>query len=575
MKKQALLIGIDSYDFLGDLNYARNDAETLASDLVEFCNFSQDEITLMCCGVSGGLRAQSDYIEDLLSEHARLEDLDLYVFGFWGHGFIEEGNNRYLCSINTRQDRLARTAVSFDFVKSKLAQVSANNTLLVLDCCQARSAGRAGQQELSRGIEEDFQKVARLIQAEQPAVRSVVPSIAILNSCRDGQLAYEWPEREHGIFSAYVSDAIHSGVRSVSGISQFVSERVPKTSRSIYRKEQNPWFVIEGSGDFEIGPPPSVVTQIEAASTVPSAENYIDHKHRDAIIEEFRNIVFSYRRENPISIAALTKEIEESLKIYFKDNDDLLTCLDQARAQGAVSGYFFNEDKAFLAVEKHAYKFNLNTPIKKMIGSVASSEILDRSKIGIDGGSTVMCLVDELIELLQARVLTRVEVYTNSIEATYKITRALIDMDLGDEDQICSVFMIPGWCRPKSNTVVPSMDRSIPDAEERIPKLVETGVLPEKLDISFIGADGVHAGTGFGMSGDLETPMKRYFCEHSDTSFFLLESRKLLISQPEEIVPFNQNTTLICDTNHVDNDRAQKVIKSMVNAGAKVKQVEH
>ena len=49
MKKRALLIGLNKYHQLGDLNYTQQDAEAFADALRKYCGFMDHEITLMTC----------------------------------------------------------------------------------------------------------------------------------------------------------------------------------------------------------------------------------------------------------------------------------------------------------------------------------------------------------------------------------------------------------------------------------------------------------------------------------------------------------------------------------------------
>ena len=94
MKRRALLIGIDSYHMLGDLKYARRDAEAFASALQERCGFDPSYVTLMTCQAEGGLNAHSRYIEHALDELQKERNLDLLIVGFWGHGFAPQPGRR-------------------------------------------------------------------------------------------------------------------------------------------------------------------------------------------------------------------------------------------------------------------------------------------------------------------------------------------------------------------------------------------------------------------------------------------------------------------------------------------------
>jgi uncharacterized caspase-like protein len=206
MSKVALLVGINKYKTLGGLAYARQDAEAFAGMLRERRGFAERDVRLMTCESEGTSEALARYVEIALDDLRGRNDLDLLVFGFWGHGFGGEGGRRYLCGIDTVQGELERTSLSLDVVRAKLIQAGALDTLVILDCCQNRAAGRgAGAEVLGRGTEERFGALARDVSAKvRSGGKRGVPTVAVLNSCREGQCAYEWEQRKHGIFTGHL-----------------------------------------------------------------------------------------------------------------------------------------------------------------------------------------------------------------------------------------------------------------------------------------------------------------------------------------------------------------------------------
>jgi len=253
MKKRALLIGLNNYHLLAELKYARQDAEAFADALRNYCGFTDHEITLMTCRSEKALLGFSLNIELALRHLIDCRDLDLLVFGFWGHGFSPVPGRRYLCGIDTNEDELERSAVSLDVVKGKLTQVQAENTLLILDCCQNRTSSRGTAEPMTKGEESALAGMARDIRASRRKKSSTsIPTIAILNSCREGQKAYEWDSRSHGIFTAYLLDAFEQGYYGIAQIASWTSERVAKTALEIYSQKQIPYIMIEGKGDIRL-----------------------------------------------------------------------------------------------------------------------------------------------------------------------------------------------------------------------------------------------------------------------------------------------------------------------------------
>jgi len=272
MKKQALLIGVNQYHLLANLLYARQDAEAVAEALCKHCGFSGQDITLMTCQSEGASRGLSRYIEHALMNLTDERDVDLLIFGFWGHGFAPVPGRRYLCGVDTAENDLERTAISFDVVKAKLAQVGAADTLLLLDCCQNRPPGRSAAAEpMTEGEEAALASMARDIQAaSREKVRDSVSTVAILNACCEGQRAYEWTQRGHGIFTAHLLDAFDQGFGSIAPLASWLFDRVAKTSRDLHQQLQTPYVTIEGKGDIilPIVPSPRRIASADASGVV-------------------------------------------------------------------------------------------------------------------------------------------------------------------------------------------------------------------------------------------------------------------------------------------------------------------
>jgi len=286
MQKQALLVGLNKYQLLGELRYARQDSEEFGEALRMYCGFSDQDITLMSCRSEGALLGDTHYIELALGRLVEHRDLDLLVFGFWGHGFSPEPGKRYLCGINTIEEDLLRSAISLDMVKAKLAQVQAENTLLILDCCQNRPTGRSlGGESMTKGEETALASLARDIQAVQRNKDwSRIPTVAVLTSCREGQKAYEWESRGHGIFTEFLLQAFKETEGSIGAIASWMADRVAKTAAEIFHQNQVPYLTFEGKGDFQLALKKPPLEQKKKLSLLTKDANEIpeqlaNHKH--------------------------------------------------------------------------------------------------------------------------------------------------------------------------------------------------------------------------------------------------------------------------------------------------------
>ena len=314
MNRRAILVGTQQYHMLGDLKYARNDAVATGKALEKHCNFPPGSITLMTCQAEGGLNAHSTYIEQAL-DNLRQEQLDqsepleLLVFGFWGHGVAPSPGQRYLCGVETMEHRLESTALSLQLVQAKLKQIPARNTLIILDCCQNRPAGRSTSAEpIGTGEQAALDSMARDIKATHiKHDPNLSPTVAVLSACGEGEKAYEWEERQHGIFTAHFLDGLRSGKSGIADLAQFTRQQVTRTARDLFHQSQTPKLMLEG-GDIPLVVSTSVAPNATASSNKTSERNHSASRtktqtHPETKMEQAKNTLES---SFPISPALAT-----------------------------------------------------------------------------------------------------------------------------------------------------------------------------------------------------------------------------------------------------------------------------
>ncbi|MBR5161097.1 MAG: caspase family protein, partial [Thermoguttaceae bacterium] len=135
MKKQALLIGINEYQILPGLKYARQDAEAVADALKQNYCFSDNEVMVLTDAKPGLFKPTNRYIIQNHLDKLANQELDLFIFGFWGHGLFRNGK-RYLCPLDVQKIYAEQQGLPFDELQELLAKIHAKNTCLILDCCQ-------------------------------------------------------------------------------------------------------------------------------------------------------------------------------------------------------------------------------------------------------------------------------------------------------------------------------------------------------------------------------------------------------------------------------------------------------
>ncbi len=119
---------------------------------------------------------------------------DLLFFYYSGHG-DEVGDESYLVARDGRRLVLGDTAVSISRIKEIVSGASARAKVIVLDACHAGAGiGVKG----ARPMSAEF--IRRVFEEAQ--------GLAILASCTQGQLSYEWQAQERSVFTHFLLQAL-------------------------------------------------------------------------------------------------------------------------------------------------------------------------------------------------------------------------------------------------------------------------------------------------------------------------------------------------------------------------------
>ena len=252
MKKQALLIGINEYQILPGLKYARQDAEAVADALKQNYCFSDNEVMVLTDAKPGLFKPTNRYIIQNHLDKLANQELDLFIFGFWGHGLFRNGK-RYLCPLDVQKIYAEQQGLPFDELQELLAKIHAKNTCLILDCCQTIH-DRGEVETLTASDKESMENAARdIVFRRKQQIPDFQSNVAILNSCKEGQSAYEWDARQHGLFTAHLLDAMKKRSNSVMQIASYISSNIEKTALEL-GKEQTPFYKLEGDIPLPVSP---------------------------------------------------------------------------------------------------------------------------------------------------------------------------------------------------------------------------------------------------------------------------------------------------------------------------------
>jgi uncharacterized caspase-like protein len=257
----AIIVGVDSYLHLDDLNYTSSDAQLMYTYLTDslglrlmpervFVHLSPGRALGSTQGSwRVGVRAEQKHTPALpppslprypVAHEATVESIkksldyilrnakegDALIFYFAGHGQIHDGK-LYLCTFETPRslkddEALALEEILMKITGSKGKRSPIKTAWLVIDSCYSG----AGEQDVKtvlgelrqieaalgdRGVGIQVVEPAQSQSASQTAASQAAPRFFVLFSARDYERAYEPKELGNGVFTYYLVRALRGG----------------------------------------------------------------------------------------------------------------------------------------------------------------------------------------------------------------------------------------------------------------------------------------------------------------------------------------------------------------------------
>jgi hypothetical protein len=240
----ALVVGINAYRSCSPLSYACNDAEAIASALIDQLGFESGKVFRL-----KDERATKQAILDQYLEFTSLAtDPDDRVFVFFaGHGFTTQGLNRpigFLVPVDGKADKLS-SLIRWDELTRDAELIPAKHILFVIDACYSGLiTQRAIPPGTGRFVNDTLQRLSRQVITAGKADESVA----------DGG----GPDGRNSIFTGYLIEGLSGAASNASGVltanmlMNFVYTKVGQDLRS----HQTPHYGhIEGDGDFILRTP--------------------------------------------------------------------------------------------------------------------------------------------------------------------------------------------------------------------------------------------------------------------------------------------------------------------------------
>jgi formylglycine-generating enzyme required for sulfatase activity/uncharacterized caspase-like protein len=231
----AITIGINQYDNLAPLKYAKRDAEAVRDFCLKEVGFDKvyylsDDSPPIEQDYGSPMRSQPTY--GVLSRFLRvrfeqpfLEPGDNLWFFFAGHGKRHRDRD-YLMPIDADPGNIDGTAIPINDITGRLRRCGADNVILVLDACR-NEGDRDGQ-----GIGLETQQ-----------------GIVTLFSCSPNERSYEIDELQHGSFTYSLLQGLRiqgeGNCATVERLYQHLRYQVPELNRRYNKPRQTPYPIAE------------------------------------------------------------------------------------------------------------------------------------------------------------------------------------------------------------------------------------------------------------------------------------------------------------------------------------------
>lgn len=248
----AVLVGINTYDepYIANLSVCVDDVTAVQRALAP----GYQTARLLTDATPEHLPTRANILSTLASIAQAAGERDSLLFYFSGHGIAHEGES-YLLPRDARLAALRHTAIAMRDLRELLDHSPARARVIVLDACHAGAAmGKAAPTMTPEFIQRVFEEAEGL---------------AVLASCKQGQLSWEWTEHQRSVFTYYLLEAVQGradgdskGFVTVSDASRYVTDRVKRWSAE-NNVPQTPTLQYTVAGDI-------VLCRYGAATPVPS-----------------------------------------------------------------------------------------------------------------------------------------------------------------------------------------------------------------------------------------------------------------------------------------------------------------
>ena len=230
----AVIVGINDYDEISPLKYAKSDAERMRDFFMRDLGVGQDDLYFFTDDSprnAQGRKTQPTYgtLKSFLGDRFAdpfLSAGDTLWFYFSGHGMPCEGRD-YLLPSDGNPRSIPDLAIPIGFVTERLRRSGADNVVMLIDACRSDGAKNAGM-----GIGEEKQQ-----------------GVITFFSCSPSQVSYEIDEIGQGAFTNVLLEALRiqgeGNCATVERFANYLKARVPQLTKRYKNYAQTPYVEIK------------------------------------------------------------------------------------------------------------------------------------------------------------------------------------------------------------------------------------------------------------------------------------------------------------------------------------------
>jgi len=225
MANWAIAIGVNQYDFLQPLRYAKNDALHICEFLGTEAKFDRifyfaDDSPDHDGKTTKPFRNNLLKVFKELFAQPFLNESDNFWFFFAGHGILENGID-YLMPSDGDPDNVENTGIAVNLVIQNLRGSGAGNVILALDACRNQVRRNAGARS-GEGIGRETEREAKIAD---------VISIA---ACSPSEYSYEVDNLKHGAFTYALVEGlgVQGRCATAAKLNIYLKHRVPELAKT-------------------------------------------------------------------------------------------------------------------------------------------------------------------------------------------------------------------------------------------------------------------------------------------------------------------------------------------------------